>query len=325
MFQKTDWEIPPQAQPKPDDFPFNLDETLRSVVTVKSIVPNDAFTANTLGTERAGSGVVIRSSGLILTVGYLITEAETIWLGTSDGRAIPGHALCHDPETGFGLIQALGKLNLPALNLGRSSDVRLGDSVILAAGGGRRHAIRATIMARQEFAGYWEYLIEDALYTVPAHPFWGGAPLIGNTGEVLGIGSLHIQQATSENPKTNVNMVVPIDLLHPALDDLLTYGRRNHAARPWIGLFSNEQDGRVIVTGLTDNAPADTAGIRVGDVIRAVKDQPVRNLATFYRALWNSGQAGSLIPLELVRDGKHLIVGVRSTDRSALLKAPKLH
>ncbi len=325
MFQKTEWEIPPQAQPRPDDFGFNLDEALRSVVTVRSSVPGDAFTAGTLGTDRAGSGVVIRTSGLILTVGYLITEAETIWLGTSDGRAIQGHALCHDPETGFGLIQALGKLDLPALKLGHSRDVKLGDPVILAAGGGRRHAIRATVMARQEFAGYWEYLIEDALFTVPAHPFWGGAPLIGGTGEVLGIGSLHIQQSTAENPKTNVNMVVPVDLLHPALDDLLTYGRRNHPPRPWLGVYTNEQDGRVIVTGLADNGPADAAGVRVGDVIRAIKDEPIPNLGTFYRKLWGCGQAGILFPLELVRDGKHLIVGVRSTDRGALLKAPRLH
>ena len=182
----SEWEIPPELQPDPTDHDFDLDEVMRSVVGVKAMVPADAFTAQTLGTERLGSGVVIRPDGLIATIGYIVTEAETIWLTTHDGRAIPGHALAYDFETGFGLIQALGKLNLPALPIETGDAPRPGDTAVLASAGGRKHALRCTIAARQEFAGYWEYLLEDAIFTAPAHPSWGGAGLIGGDRQADG-------------------------------------------------------------------------------------------------------------------------------------------
>ena len=143
-------------------------------MNLKTYVPPDAFTAGTLGTERAGSGVVIRESGLVATIGYLITEAETIWITSSDGRAMPGHALAYDQESGFGLVQALGRLDLPALDMGDSDRLKVGDQVVFAAGGGRHHAMETRVVGRQEFAGYWEYVLDDAIFTAPAHPFWGG-------------------------------------------------------------------------------------------------------------------------------------------------------
>ena len=191
---KPDWEIPPDLQPDPDDYTFDLDKTLNAVVSLNSHVPADAFTANTLGMERGGSGVVIKESGLIVTIGYLITEAETIWIHTNDGCAVPGHALALDQETGFGLVQALGRLDLPALEIGDSDRLRVGEHCILAAGGGRQHAIETQLAGRLEFAGYWEYALDDAFYTAPAHPFWGGTGLIGRDGKLLGIGSLIVQQ-----------------------------------------------------------------------------------------------------------------------------------
>ncbi|HYI84127.1 MAG TPA: serine protease, partial [Acetobacteraceae bacterium] len=175
----SEWEIPADLQPSPADHAFDLEEALRSVVAVKAMVPPDAFTAQTLGTERPGSGVVIRPDGLIATIGYLVTEAETIWLTTHDGRAIPGHALAYDFETGFGLIQALGRLDLPALKVRAGPGPQPGDTAVLASAGGRRHALRCTVAARQEFAGYWEYMLDEAIFTAPAHPSWGGAGLIG--------------------------------------------------------------------------------------------------------------------------------------------------
>jgi S1-C subfamily serine protease len=239
--EEVDWEIPVQLQPKPHDCAFDLERTLLSVVGVRASVPDDAFTASILGTERAGSGVVIREDGLVLTVGYLVTEAETLWLSSGDGRATQGHVLAYDQETGFGLVQALGRLGLPALELGDASLLRMEDPAIVAAGGGRRHAIRSVVVARQEFAGYWEYLLESAIFTAPAHPFWGGSAMIGRDGTLLGIASLHVQQSTGEQAAPqraarDVNMIVPIDLLPPILDDLLTYGRPNRSpaavARP---------------------------------------------------------------------------------------------
>ncbi len=184
--KKEDWEIPSNLQPDPADYSFDLEQALKAVVSLKTYVPADAFTANTLGTERSGSGVMIKGTGLIATIGYLITEAETIWITSSEGQAVPGHALAYDQESGFGLVQALGKLDVPALELGDSDRLKVGDQAVLAAGGGRQHAIETRIVGRQEFAGYWEYVLDDALFTAPAHPFWGGCGLIGTRRQADG-------------------------------------------------------------------------------------------------------------------------------------------
>jgi S1-C subfamily serine protease len=323
MAKKPDWEIPLLAQPKPEEFDFDLDNALLAIVGLQATIPEDAFTAATLQTERAGSGVIIRESGLILTIGYLITEAESIWLSTADGRAVPGHALAYDQETGFGLVQALGRLELPALELGRSSALAPGDRVIVA-GGGRRQSVRATVIGRQEFAGYWEYLLNDAIFTGPAHPFWGGTGLIGSDGRLLGIGSLRVQQVTERGMPRDINMMVPIDILKPILDDLVAFGRRRTPARPWLGMSSEESEGRITVRGVADNGPAATAGMREGDVIWAVRDQSVTSLADFYRKVWASGHAGAEIPIEVVRDSRTLWVRVKSADRASFLKQPRL-
>jgi S1-C subfamily serine protease len=323
MAKKPDWEIPLVAQPKAEEFDFDLDRVLQSVVALQAHVPEDAFTAQTLGTERAGSGVIIRDSGLVLTIGYLITEADSVWLSTADGRAVAGHALAYDQETGFGLVQALGRLNLPALELGRASDIEPGDSVIVA-GGGRRQSVRANVIGRQEFAGYWEYLLADAIFTAPAHPFWGGTGLIGRDGKLIGIGSLMVQQVTDRDSVRDINMIVPIDILKPILQDLLTYGRQNKPARPWLGIFSHERDNRVVVADVSPRGPAAAAGVKEGDVIWAVRDQSVTGLADFYRKVWASGPAGTEIPIEVVRDSRTLWVRVKSVDRAKLMKRPSV-
>ncbi len=323
MPKKSDWEIPIVAQPQPEEFDFDLDRVLQSVVGLQAHIAEDAFTAQTLGTERAGSGVVIGDNGLVLTIGYLVTEAESVWLSTADGRATPGHALAYDQETGFGLVQALGRLGLPALELGQSSDIEPGDPVILA-GGGRRQSVRASVIGRQEFAGYWEYLLPDAIFTAPAHPFWGGTALIGRDGRLLGIGSLMVQQMTERDNVRDINMIVPIDRLKPIQQDLVTYGRQNKPARPWLGVFSAERDGRVVVADVSPRGPAAAAGLREGDVLWAVRDESVTGLADFYRKIWASGPAGTEIPIEVVREGRTVWVRVKSADRAALLKTPRL-
>jgi S1-C subfamily serine protease len=323
MAKKPDWEIPLLAQPKPEEFDFDLDRALQSVVGLHANIPEDAFTASILGTERAGSGVLIRDSGLVLTIGYLITEAESIWLSTADGNAVPGHTLAYDQETGFGIVQALGRLSVPAIELGRSSAIKPGDRAILAAGG-RRQSVRASIIGTQEFAGYWEYLLEEAIFTTPAHPFWGGAALVGRDGKLLGIGSLNVQQVVERDNPRDINMVVPIDLLRPILDELLTYGKRNKPARPWLGLYSAESEKKIVVAGVVEGGPAAAAGMRTGDIIWAVRDESVASLSDFYRNIWASGDAGTEIPIELLRDGRTVWVRVKSIDRNSLLKAPRL-
>jgi S1-C subfamily serine protease len=324
MVEKSRWEALLSSQPNPDELGFDVNRALESIVALRATIPEDAFTASILGVERAGSGVVIRESGLVLTIGYLITEAQTVWLTGTNGRVTPAHALAYDQETGFGLVQALGRLDLPALELGRSSEAKLGDPVVIA-GGGRTQSLRARIVGKQEFTGYWEYWLKEALFTAPAHPFWGGAGLIGKDGKLLGVGSLHVQQTTRDGEQQDINMIVPIDLLPPILDDLLAYGRVNRPPRPWLGVYCGESDGRVIIADVAEGGPAAAAGVREGDIITAVRDSSVESLADFYRKIWNCGPAGAEIPIEVVRDRRSVWLRVKSADRSGFLKKPQLH
>ena len=300
---------------------MKIEPILRSIVSLRSSIPEDAFTAGTLGSQREGSGVVIRESGLVLTIGYLITEAEEVWLTTSSGRVVPGHALAYDQETGFGVVQALGSLDAPALDLGDASGAKIGDSVVLADGTGRY--VEADIVARQEFAGYWEYLLDDAIFTAPAHPSWGGAALVGEDGKLIGIGSLRLQMSRS-GEVADINMVVPIDLLPPILDDLIKRGRVDKPPRPWLGAFSAESNGEVIVMSVSEGSPAAKAGLQQGDIISDVRDTEVEGLGDFYRKLWASGPAGAEVPMRIVRDGRETWLRVKTADRSAFLRKPQL-
>jgi S1-C subfamily serine protease len=320
-----DWEIPPALRPNPKDYSFDLERALKAVVSLKTYVPNDAFTANTLGTERAGSGVMIRDTGLIATIGYLITEAETIWITGNDGQVVPGHALAMDQETGFGLVQALGKLDLPHLEIGDSDSMKVGDQAVMAAGGGRHHAVETRLVGRQEFAGYWEYALDDALFIAPAHPFWGGCGLIGTDGKLMGIGSLILQQGDQRGRRLDMNMVVPIGMLGPILSDLLSYGRVNRPARPWLGMYATESGNAIVVGGIADNGPAEQAGLRPGDKILTVNDEEIPDLAGLWRHVWSSGSAGAEVRLRIERDGDAMRVSMRSADRSSFLKSPRLH
>ena len=320
-----DWKLPIAVQPKPDDYAYDLERTLEAVVGVRARVPPDAFTAETLGTERAGNGVLIRADGLVLTIGYLVTEAESLWLHLSDGRVVPGHVAAYDQATGFGLVQALAPVDLPALALGDSSRVRIGERVVTAGFGGRERSVAANVVAKQEFAGYWEYVLDEAIFTAPAHPFWGGTALIGPAGDLLGIGSLQLQGATQSGPAGHLNMIVPIDLLKPILDDLLTLGRANRPPRPWLGLYATELEDKVVIMGLAGKGPAQRAGLRTGDLILAVAGREVSDLAGLFRRIWSLGEAGVDVPLTLHRDGDTFDVTVTSGDRSRFLKAPRLH
>ncbi|HZH53466.1 MAG TPA: S1C family serine protease [Microvirga sp.] len=325
MHSPDEWRIPPQYQPDPGDLTYDLEEALNAVVSLRAEVPPDAFTAQTLGTERAGQGVVIRADGLVLTIGYLITEAEEVWLTTNAGRAVEGHALAYDYASGFGLVQALAPLGTPVMPLGDSRRLEPGTQVVVGGAGGRVHSLAAQVVARQEFAGYWEYLIDDAIFTAPAHPNWGGTALIGPRGDLVGIGSLQLQHQASGGRIVPLNMSVPIDLLKPILDDLLTHGRTRQQPRPWLGLYATEAEGdQVMIIGLAGDAPAQRAGLRAGDVVQAVAGHAVASLADFYRAIWSLGQAGVDVTLSLEREGDLFDVTLTSADRSRFMKPPRL-
>jgi S1-C subfamily serine protease len=321
----SDWKVPTSSQPKPEDYAYDLDRALSSVVALRATVPSDAFTAETLGTERAGNGVFIRGNGLVLTVGYLITEADQIWITLNDGRSVPGHVLGYDQETGFGLVQALAKLEVPALEIGESSAAAVGEPVVVGGAGGRHRSVAANIVAKQEFAGYWEYVLDEAIFTSPSHPNWGGTALIGSAGDLIGIGSLQLQQAGERGKTENINMIVPIDLLKPIVDDLLKYGRRNMPPRPWLGLYATEVENRLVIVGLADRGPAKKADLRTGDIVLSVGDTDVNDLASFFRRIWAQGQAGVEVPITVYRDGETMEMRVKSSERNRFLKGPSLH
>jgi S1-C subfamily serine protease len=320
-----DWEIPPNLRPDPDEYGFDLERTLRALVGLRVNVPADAYTAGTLGTERLGSGAVIREDGVVLTIGYLITEAETVWLISADGRAVAGHPLAFDPVSGLGLVQALGRLGLPALDLGPAADAKIGQSLIMAAGGGgRERAVEAKVIGKQEFAGYWEYVLDEAILTAPAHPFWSGAALIGADGRLLGIGSLIMQQGDGRR-RHDLNMSVPTSLLPPVLDELLTLGQLRAPPRPWLGAFIMESEGGLVVGGVADRGPAERAGLRPGDRVLGIGGEETGDLATLWRRLWASGPAGVTVQLRLARDGNEMALSIATADRARFLRAPRLH
>jgi S1-C subfamily serine protease len=317
------WSFPTELQPDPDDVGFDLDAALESIVTVRAEIPEDAFTASILGTERVGSGVAIRGDGLILTIGYLVTEAESIWITTLDGRVVPGHPLGYDFASGFGIVQPLGPLELAPLPRGTAQAFEVGDTAIVLGRGGRAHALRAEVFDKREFAGYWEYVLDEALFTTPLHPEWSGAALVDAGGRLAGIGSLFVQETIDERVIKG-NMFVPIDLLAGIEDDLVQRGRSRHPARPWLGMYAAENDGRVLVQGLVKRGPAAEAGVRLGDVVVEVAGDRIDGLADFLRRTWALGPAGVAVPLTVLRDGNALSLVLASADREDFLRKPSL-
>jgi S1-C subfamily serine protease len=324
MAETSNWAFPPRLQPQPDELRFDLEAALQSVVLVHAEIPDEAFTATILGTERIGHGTVIGADGLVLTMGYLITEAETIWLTAHDGTVVPGHALAYDQVTGFGLILPLGQLDVAPIERGSAANTTVGDSVIVIGHGGVEHSLDAKVIARREFAGYWEYLLEDALFTSPPHPQWGGTALVGQDGRLLGVGSLLVQESVGTET-IDANMFVPIDLLDPILEDMKKLGRPARSPRPWLGMYTTPDKGSLVVGALTQGGPAHRAGVRLGDVVLEVAGEPVADLADLFRRIWNTGCAGTEVPLTLARGKSTSRIRVTSADREDFLTKPRRH
>ena len=324
MAEEQSWAFPESVQPKQSQTQFDLERALDAVVLVRAEIPEDAYSAATLGTERGGYGAVIREDGLVVTIGYLINEATQIWLTTNRGVSIEGYPMAYDHMTGFGLIQPLGKLPAPHLPRGLASDVKVGDSAFVIGHGGRAHSLRTRIVAKQEFAGRWEYVLDEAIFTVPAHPQWGGSALLDAQGNLIGTGSLLVQQELN-GEAIHVNMFVPIDLLNPILDAMLSTGRSPHPPRPWLGMSTQDPGGKLVVERITPNGPASRAGVRPGDQVLGVGETRVKGLAEFFRTVWRLGTAGVEVPLTLSRGGNEINVTIQSADRHDFLRKPQLH
>ena len=324
MSDSSDWAFPSELRPQPEEWDFDLDRALGALVLLRAEIPEDAFTAQILGTERAGNGIVIRDDGLLLTIGYLITEAESVWITTGQGAVLAGHPLAYDQQSGFGLVLPLGRLGTPWLARGSSAAARVGDDVLVAGHGGRAHALKGQLIDKREFAGYWEYVLDEALFATPAHPQWGGTALIGADGKLLGVGSLLVEERQEEK-SVQGNMFVPIDLLEPILEDLVKRGRAQRPARPWLGMYATEIGEKLVVAGLAGGGPAERAGVKLGDVVVGVSGERVTGLANLFRKVWSLGPAGVEVPLTFARGTAQVDVRIASADRGDFLKKPQLH
>jgi S1-C subfamily serine protease len=304
---------PTFAQQTPEDI-------LKAIVKIRATIPKDAFTAGILGTEREGNGVFIDEDGHILTIGYLILEAETIQVIGAESQPVDATFVAYDFKTGFGILRASLPPPMKPMKLGESSALKQGDPILVAGSGGSEAVQGALVVSRKEFAGYWEYLVENAIYTNPPYPNYGGAALIDRDGRLLGIGSIYTQVMIPKVGLMPCNMSIPVDLLKPILNDLIRSGRSSEPSQPWLGLHADEVHGRIFVLRVTPEGPAEKAGIKTGDIILAVNQNAVRGLADFFRKVWALGQAGVDVPLSILQETKIREIRVKSGDRYQFLK-----
>lgn len=304
---------PTAAQQSPE-------EVLGAVVTLNSVIAPDARTAPTLGMERQGSGVVIDENGLILTIGYLILEAVSVSVTNHEGLSVEAKIVAYDHATGFGLVRATKPLNVAYLEFGDSASLQVDDPVLIISGSGASSVQPATVVSRREFSGYWEYLLDNAIFVSPPHRTFSGSALIDTNSRLVGIGSLIVSNATTEADPRPGNMFVPIDALKPVLKSLVETGRDPRPRRPWIGVYTEEHRGHVFVTRVAEDSPAERGGIRAGDIILTVAGEPVTDMATLYRSMWRLGEAGVEVPIAIVRSGAIKNINLKSTNRYQWLR-----
>ncbi len=296
---------------------------LAAVVRVKSVSLPDARTAPYLGDERDGSGVLIGKDGLILTIGYLVLEADSVQVTDAAGKTHAATVVAYDHASGFGLLRTVTPLPAEPIELGESTPVKERDDVLVAGFGGPGAATRAMVVSRRPFAGSWEYLLESAIFTSPPAANWGGAALIGKDGKLLGIGSLLVPDAIEPGYRFPGNMFVPIDVLKPILADLTREGKRAGPPRAWLGLSTEEVGGRLVVVRVAPEGPAAKAGIGKNDIVTAIDGSPVTTQAELYRRLWAKGAAGVPVTLKVLQGANLNEITVTSMDRASYLRTKK--
>ena len=300
--------------------PASMEDLVGAVVRIKTFINPDGSSVSNLGRERDGSGIVIDENGLVLTIGYLMVEAHAAEVITNGGRTVPASVVGYDHETGFGLLRTIEPLKVKALPIGKAADLKEGDPVLVASFGGMGMVAPVRVVSRRIFAGSWEYLIEQAIFTAPPHPAWSGAALINREGKLVGVGSLIVGDATGSKDNSPGNMFVPIDILMPVFGDLLANGRASGPGKPWLGVNTDEMGGRLVVSRVTPQSPADKAGIRRGDTVVGIAGEATATMPDFYRKLWSLGSAGVTVPLDVIQGGASRRIDIPSVHRLDHLK-----
>ena len=306
----------PEGKPAPDAKAGpDAEKIFRAVVKVKTRAVPDARSEKSLGSEREGTGILISSDGLILTIGYLIVEADDVQIVDHRGRTLPATIVAYDHASGFGLLRSILPVDGPPIALGASSGLAERDPVMIATGEGVADVAFAWIVSKRAFSGSWEYMLDEALWTSPPIANWSGAALIDREGKLVGIGSLIVRDATGDDSRLPGNVFVPIDLLKAILPDLVAEGHRKGPVRPWLGVAADEVQGRLVVSRVSPGGPADEAGMEVGDIILGVGGESVRTQSEFYRKVWTGRSAGAAIPLRVLQGADVREVSVKSIDR----------
>lgn len=288
----------------------------RAIVKVQARAIPNARSIASLGREREGTGVVIGPEGLILTIGYLIVEADEVTIVDHRGRTLPATVVGYDHATGLGLLRAVVALDATPLQFGASAQLADSEAVMIVNHAGADDVTLAQVVSRRPFTGNWEYLLDQAIFTSPPTLNWSGAALVNKDLKLVGVGSLIVREATTGEAQLPGNMFVPIDALKPILADLVRNGRRAGPARPWLGVAADEVQGRLVVSRVSPEGPGDLAGIKPGDIILGVAGDAVRTQAEFYRKVWSRGSAGADIPLRVLQGVDVKDLAVHSIDRT---------
>jgi serine protease Do len=322
------WLMQPaqSAQPRPAPAQSVIDALTKAnaaVVGVQVSAVDGARSIETLGKHRRGSGVVIGPDNMVLTIGYLMLEAESIQIVTQDNRVLPARAVAYDLATGFGIVKPVLPLRgIAPVALGTQQDLQTGEPVMAATGGEDGDVTMTRLVSKRAFSGYWEYHIEAALFTSPPIDNHSGAPLFNQKGELIGIGSLFVMDALGDNRRMPGNMFVSIDLLKPILSELQQTGTTKKSRRPWLGLTSSEQGGRVQIVRVNRESPAHLAGLQPGDLVLAVDGTKVATLEDFYKKLWEHANPDDEIKLTVLQGADVKVITLKAVDRMSTMIKP---
>jgi S1-C subfamily serine protease len=289
-------------------------QLLPSVVNIHATVPKQHPSTRILGDERMGSGLVVDSTGLVLTVSYVVMGASVIDVAPLKGRRTRAEVVAQDFEVGLALLR-VKRQGLPAATLATQAPER-GDAVVAVASSGV-HEVRVSggiVTYLGEFEGYWEYLLDRGIVSSAANPGFGGGGLFSMRGHAVGVVYLNLNEVARSS------LAIPVDFYREHSAELLRYGRVvSRPRRAWLGVFAHALDDGVVISGIVPGGPGEKGGLREGDLIMSLNAQEVPTLREFYTSLWRH-EPGERITFEVMRDNAVRRLEITGGDRAEFFK-----